>query len=212
MNLHQVRNRGESARDELTKTYVLLRDMLADRLDDIDREAIGKRGYQAAADIRRKVENRVRPRPRRRLPLAGLILLAGAVGVGVLLYDHRRRDMVRGRITQVQVRGREKLDELGGVSGAVDTVMGKVRSGGGPADETRLRSDVQTAVTAGGALPAGLKLTVEGRTVYLRGVVDNPAFVDQAAERAQNVDGVAAVVNLTSSPEPAPVRQPKPKA
>jgi hypothetical protein len=212
MNLHQMRNRGESARDELTKTYVLLRDMLADRLDDMDREALAKRGYKAAADIRHKVESRVRPRPRRRLPVAGLVLLAGAVGIWVLLYDRRRRDMVRGRITQVRVRGREKLVELGGVSGAVDNVMGKVRSGAGPADEARLHTDVHTAVTAGGALPVGLKITVEGRTVYLRGVVDNPAFVDQAAERAQNVNGVAAVVNLTSGPEPAPLPQPKRKA
>jgi osmotically-inducible protein OsmY len=41
-------------------------------------------------------------------------------------------------------------------------------------------------------------VAVEGRTVYLRGSVDDPAAVDAAAERIHAVDGVVAVVNLTT--------------
>lgn len=190
--------------DELVKTYMLLRDMLADRLEDVDTDALRKRGAKTASVVRRRMEERVRPKPRRRVPVAGLILLGAAVGVGFLLYDRRRRDMVRGRLTQAKVRTQEKLNEVGGVTGAVDTVMSKVRSGSDELDETRLRAEVEAAIGSGAAVPPGLKITVEGRTVYLRGVVDDPALVDQAAERAQNVDGVAAVVNLTSSPEPTP--------
>jgi hypothetical protein len=51
----------------------------------------------------------------------------------------------------------------------------------------------------GGGGPYGLVIVVEGRTVYLRGAVADPAFVDAAAERAHGVRGVVAVVNLTTS-------------
>jgi hypothetical protein len=40
---------------------------------------------------------------------------------------------------------------------------------------------------------------VEGRTVYLRGAVNDPGAVDAAAERAHAIPGVVAVVNLTTS-------------
>jgi len=58
----------------------------------------------------------------------------------------------------------------------------------------------------GGAIPEGLQVAVEGRTVYLRGTVDT-AVADQAALSAQSVEGVAAVVNLTAAPQ-APIPAP----
>jgi osmotically-inducible protein OsmY len=41
---------------------------------------------------------------------------------------------------------------------------------------------------------------VEGRTVYLKGAVADPAAADAAAERAHAVEGVVAVVNHTTTP------------
>jgi len=199
------KKRGESVLDELAKTYELVRETLLERVDDIDTDAYRKRGGRVARSMRARVEQRIRPRRRRRFPIAGLLLAGTLAGLGYLLYDRRRRDMVRGRLTQVQVRTKERLDQMGGVQGAVDNVMSKVRPNGQQQlDETALKTEVEKAIAAGGAPPQGLQVAVEGRTVYLRGTVDNPAFVDAAAERAQSVEGVAAVVNLTSSPQAAP--------
>ena len=55
-----------------------------------------------------------------------------------------------------------------------------------------------------GSPPGHLDVEVEGRTVYLRGRVEEPGFVDRAVEVARGVDGVAAVINLTVEPESSP--------
>ncbi len=204
-----MRKRSESALDELTKTYEMLRGTLLDRLEDVDTEGLqkqgqrlSKQGYRYAGRLREQVERRVRPRPSRRLPVAGALALGLAAGLAVLLYDRRRRDMISGRLTQVQVRAREAYSEVGGVSGAVDNLMGRAGRNGAP-DEASIKQQVEQVIAAGGAAPAGLQVAVEGRTVYLRGQVDNPAFVDAAAERAHTVEGVVAVVNLTTGPSGA---------
>jgi osmotically-inducible protein OsmY len=65
-----------------------------------------------------------------------------------------------------------------------------------------LKNRVEEAMAAGGNRPSGVDVSVEGRTVYLRGAVDDPAAVDAAAERIHGVDGVVAVVNLTTGRKP----------
>jgi len=190
---------------ELVRTYEVLRDQLADRLDELDTRALGNRAYSYSKDLRQRVEGRVRPKPRRRFPLTAALALGAAIGIGFLLYDRRRRDMVQGRLTQLSVRTRERIAPAmgNGLSGAVDNVMGKVRGGSVELDEQKLQSEVETAIAGaaeGGALPEGLQVAVEGRTVYLRGTVD-PGIADQAAVRAQSVEGVAAVVNLPAAPQ-----------
>ncbi|MEP7104414.1 MAG: BON domain-containing protein [Chloroflexota bacterium] len=199
-----MKKKGDSAVAELSRTYEMLRDQLADRLDEIDARALGSRAYSYSKDLRQRVEGRVRPQPKRRFPIAALIALGAAVGIGVLLYDRRRRDMVQGRLTQLKVRTQERMPGMGnGLSGAVDNVMGKVRGGAAELDEQKLKTGVEASIAEGGQLPEGLQVAVEGRTVYLRGTVD-PAIADQAAVRAQSVEGVAAVVNLTAAPQAKP--------
>ena len=65
-----MRKKGDSALSELQRTYEMLRDQLADRLDEIDTRALGNRAYSYSKDLRQRVEDRVRPKPRRRFPLA----------------------------------------------------------------------------------------------------------------------------------------------
>lgn len=204
-----IKKRGDSALSELARTYELVRDELADRLedvasriDDLDTRALGNRAYSSAAALREQVEKRaariqgMRPARRRRsVPWAWLLLGAATLGIAWFLVDSRRRDMVTrlGARTSSAARG-------AGVSSAVDGVMGRVRGQQGTIlDEARLRSDVETAIAAGGGMPDGLQVAVEGRTVYLRGTLQAQE-ADVAATRAQGVEGVAAVVNLTTAP------------
>jgi hypothetical protein len=212
-----IMKKRDTALSELAKTYEVVRDELtermedlAGRIDDIDARRLGGRAYSSARDLRSKVEARVDRslrnspvpvrRQRRRFPWALLAVGFATAGLAWLLYDRRRRDMIQGRITQLGVRAQEQVGPgmKNGVTGAVDSVMGKVKGGRG-LDEEALKNDVQTAIAAGGGLPDGLQVAIEGRTVYLRGVADS-AVSDRAAARAQQVDGVAAVVNLTTVP------------
>jgi hypothetical protein len=160
------------------------------RLDEIDLEAMRKQGTRLAGSVRSDLERRIRPRPRRRISpwgvvgITGLVVLgAAAVGVGYVAYDRERREAARRRLTGMQVRARERYAELTG---------GRTRA------ETELGQRVEQAIREGGPAPSGLEVVVEGRTVYLRGAVDDPAVVDAAAERIHGVPDVVAVVNLTT--------------
>jgi BON domain len=213
-----IRKRGDTALSELAKTYELVRDELADRLDglagridELDTKALGGRAYSSAAAVRDRAEKRaqqlqkMRPGRRRRpMPWGWLVLGVLTLGVAWVMYDQRRRDMIRGQVTQLTSRT-GSMPGASGVAGAVDGVMGRMRgSSASMLDEERLRSEVETAIAGAGegGLPDGLQVAVEGRTVYLRGSVDS-ALADSAASRAQSVEGVAAVVNLTTPPRPA---------
>ena len=55
------------------------------------------------------------------------------------------------------------------------------------------------SIFSGGQPPGELKVDVEGRTVYLRGRLGDRVYVDSAVERAQQVEGVAAVINLVTA-------------
>ncbi len=208
-----LKKRGDTALSELAKTYELVRDELADRLDDLagridelDSRALGSRAYASAAAMREKVEKRaqqvqkMRPGRRRSFPWGWLVLGAATLGLAWLLYDGRRREMIRGQVTQLSSRASAGAGG-NGVSSAVDSVMGKVRRQPSLLDEERLRSEVESAIAAAeGGMPEGLQVAVEGRTVYLRGAVE-AGRADTAAGRAQAVEGVAAVVNLTTPPQ-----------
>jgi osmotically-inducible protein OsmY len=72
-------------------------------------------------------------------------------------------------------------------------------------DENATKTAVEAAILSQlGSPPGHLDVEVEGRTVYLRGRVEEPGFVERAVEVARGVDGVADVINLTVEPESAP--------
>jgi hypothetical protein len=217
-----MRERGVIARDELGKRFDSVRDQVAERVGEIDTkelrkqgESLREQGLDYASRFRRALLVRgfpvhmiPDPKPRRRRwPLAAVLAGVG-VGAGVaigayLLYDRSRREKLRERLTQVQGVAQERYVQLGGVSGAVHQVRSRVQQQRGQSSNgSELSAKVGQAIAAGGDLPRGLDVEVEGRTVYLKGEVTDAAVADAAAERAHTVDGVVAVVNHTTSPAP----------
>ena len=182
------------------------------RLEDVDVDDLRKRSARyaevarkgaskSARAARETLAARVRPRPKRRGPLVGLLVAGAAVaGIGYLLYDRKRRQAIAGHVSKLQQGARQRYAELGGFTGAVDKVRDRVAAPVMEFDEAALEEQVRQVVAEGGKPPATLKVTVEGRTVYLRGAVDDPAAVDAVAERVHGVNGVVAVVNLTTTP------------
>jgi hypothetical protein len=184
-----IRRRGDRALNDVVGVLDQARGALTQRLDDIDLKAAQGRGMRWAGAIRSDVGRRIRPRRRRASPwsligISGLVALGAlAVGVGYVVYDRERREAARRRLDDVRNRARERYAELVGE----------------PSAESDLEASVRSAVAEGGTPPEGLDVVLEGRTVYLRGAVSDPAFVDAAAERVHGVPGVVAVVNLTTS-------------
>jgi hypothetical protein len=181
--------RGVRALDLAVTALDQARGTLAQRLDEMDVEAMRRRGVKLADSVRSDLRRRAQPRRRRVSPwgvagIAGLVVLgAAAAGIGYVAYDRERREAARRRLTDAQSRARERYAELTG---------GRTRA------EVDLEARVRQAIVDGGTAPKGLELVVEGRTVYLRGAVADPAAVDTAAERIHGVPGVVAVVNLTT--------------
>jgi hypothetical protein len=192
------KSRGERALDTAIGALDQARGTLVQRLNELDVDAMRRQGIRLAGSVRTDLTRRMRPRRRRVSPwgvvgIAGIVLLgAAAVGVGYVAYDRERREAARRRLNDVQSRARERYAELTG---------GRTRA------EADLEERVRQAIGNGGAGPQDLDVVVEGRTVYLRGGVSDPAAVDAAAERIHGVPGVVAVVNLTTSArEEAPQR------
>jgi BON domain len=189
-----TRKRGQQTLNELVRTLDAFRAQIAKRIDEIDIDEMGKRGTRVAGSMQKEVGRRVRPRRRGPHPaamvgIAGLVLAGIAIaGAGIALYDRERREEARRRLTGMQSRARERYAELTGARSQA---------------ENELQARVREAIAAGGASD-GLEIVVEGRTVYLRGLVSDPATADAAADRAHQVPGVVAVVNLTTSGNRSP--------
>jgi osmotically-inducible protein OsmY len=183
------KRRGERALDTAIGALDQARATLVQRLNELDVEAMRKQGVRLAGSVRTDLRRRMQPRRRRVSPwgvagIAGIVVLGAAVvGVGYVAYDRERREAARRRLNDVQSLARERYAELTG---------GRTRA------EADLEERVRQAIADGGGAPQ-LDVVVEGRTVYLRGGVSDPAAVDAAAERIHGVAGVVAVVNLTTS-------------
>jgi osmotically-inducible protein OsmY len=165
--------------------------MLVKRLDELDLQAMRKRGTRLAVSVRDEARRRTQPRRRRISPwgvagITGLVVLgAAAIGAGYIAYDRERREAARQRLMGMQDGARARYAELTG---------GRTRA------EAELEARVRQAIGDGnGSVPQGLEIAVEGRTVYLRGTVADSAAADAAAERIHGVPGVVAVVNLTTT-------------
>jgi hypothetical protein len=214
MSLLAIKKRGLSARDEMGKTYGALRHRVAERVNDVDTASLRKQGralkdqgIDLAGTVRQQALRQLgrmpaAPKPRRRFPVVPVVLVgAGVVGVAAaawFLYDRKRREMVRDRVNQVGSAARERYVQLGGVNGAVQNVRSRIQRVA-PTNGTDLEIKVVEAIAITGELPVGLQVEVEGRTVYLKGEVNDPTAADAAAERAHSVDGVVAVVNHTTA-------------
>ena len=206
----ELRARGgaifDEAQSEVANYLDLLRNLASERLDDIDTKDVRRRANRVSNTVTEtltdaivdgidQVRDRIRPRPRRQVPVA-LIAIGGAVvGAGLAAYFLGRRQEVRERFTELTGEAGRQLPQL----------VGKVRGGNGhnghsfTQEESQLRTEVEQAILSGGQPPGDLKVDVEGRTVYLRGRLGDRGYVDQAVERAQQVEGVAAVINLVSA-------------
>src|SRR5215472_9913360 len=184
------KRRGERALNTAIGALEQARGTLVQRLNEVDVDAMRKQGVRLAGSVRTDLRRRMQPRRQRISPwgvvgITGIVLLgAAAVGVGYVVYDRERREAARRRLTSVQSRARERYAELTG---------GRTRA------EADLEERVRQAITNGGAAPQELDVVVEGRTVYLRGGVSDPAAVDAAAERIHGVPGVVTEVNLTTN-------------
>lgn len=197
--------RTDSAVEELLAAFESFRQQVLARLAAIDTDELRSRATGLAReadrrsrDARRRAERRLRPKPRRRG--AGLTAAVVVFGVGATLYyvlsDAERRRRLTGSIQSLGRGARGQMNGIG-VSGAVDGVMSRVRPGSVELAGTALQTEVEGALAAQGGAPAGLEVSVEGRTVYLRGTVADPASLDRSMERIQELPGVVAVVNLT---------------
>lgn len=164
--------------------------------------AYADQGGRYADAVLASLEGRLRPKPRRRgAPIAGGLLLMGlGVAIAYLAYDRGRREALAGQASRLQQTARQRYAELGGIGGVVEKVRGNGGSDSVALNEGELEERVRAAV---GGSPAGLRVAVEGRTVYLRGAIADAAAADAAAERAHSVEGVVAVVNLTTTASPA---------
>src|SRR6266540_108049 len=114
------KSRGERVIDATVAAVEQARGTLVQRLDDIDIDAMRKRGNRLAGSVRADVRRRVQPRRRRVSPWAvvgitGLVVL-GAAGVAAsyVAYDRERRQAARERFAGVQSRARQRYAELTG--------------------------------------------------------------------------------------------------
>jgi hypothetical protein len=206
MNITSERDR-RAMRKEIDRAFRRMRDQIADRLDEFDAGSLRKQLNQIAdavgdrvGEMQERVQDRVRPQRRRPNPVGLLFLLGSIAGLAFLLYDSRRRAELRGRMLQLQGEARRQLPE---VRNRATQAMGGIRARGaganGGVEQARLKAEVEAAIKADQeALPPQLEVDVEGRTVYLRGSISERGVLDRAVERAQSVDGVAAVINLVS--------------
>jgi DNA primase len=194
-------------RKEVDQTFANMRDRVADRLDEFDVKGMRKQLAQLTETVADRLENaqnrvqqRVRPQPRRRFPIAGLVLLGSIAGMALLFYDSRRRTMMRDRMMQLQGEAKRQLPEMRNkATQAVGGLRQRGSGANGGAEQARLQSEVESAIRGGQtSMPSDLDVSVEGRTVYLRGSIAEREMLDQVVERAQSVTGVAAVINLVS--------------
>jgi hypothetical protein len=191
--------RGSEVLDGATQSFESLRGAVSKQMANVDLDDIRRRGYGYAMLVRQNAGRRLRPQPppSRSVPIGAAIAVgAAALGAAILLYDKGRRDALRARVGRLGEVARTRYAALD--SGVRDR-LGQTQM----LDEADLERHVRDVIAEGDQPVDGLKVTVEGRTVYLRGAVDDATAVDRAAERIHGVDGVVAVVNLTTSPAAA---------
>ena len=191
---------GVMAKD-VAKTARKTWDKVSDRVDDVDTAALRKQINGMSEQLAsltalafESVESRVRPKPKRRFPTGPLLVFGVVAGLAYLVFESNRRGALRPGLERINPRAPEILDRA---AATVQTV--RQRAANGSLSESALQAAVAGAVATGDGAQ-GLRVEVEGRTVYLRGTVEDRAELDRAIERAQSVPGVAAVVNLASVP------------
>ncbi|MGH7869668.1 MAG: BON domain-containing protein [Candidatus Dormibacteraceae bacterium] len=225
MGLLKFQKRGQKAANKLAKASAKGQATLRDLPDifrelpiEIDKKKLAEQskalreqgkilreqGTNLANDLRQAAARKLaglpgseQIQPKRRFTLGRVVLgstaLAAAVGAAWLVWDRDRRERVRLGLSKVRNTARHQYVQLGGVGGAVESARRWLR-GVSPQD-VAFQDRVLQAVAPDGEIPEGLRIEVEGRTVYLKGEVKDPATIDLAATRAHSADGVVAVIN-----------------
>jgi osmotically-inducible protein OsmY len=179
--------------EELADQFKRLSKAARERVqEEIDIEEMSKQLGRLSSRARKRFETEInrRRRPRRRIPWG--LVIAGGVGFGIgayLVANAERRRRLQDHASSLYGQAKERVPKM----------AGRIRS---TVDETAVKTAVEAAILAQlGSPPGHLDVEVEGRTVYLRGRVEEPGFVDRAVEVARGVDGVVNVINLTVEPE-----------
>ena len=150
--------------------------------EEINTEELTKQLWRlplrARSRVEAEIERRRRPPTQRRIPWA--LIIAGGTVVGVAVYlaaSSERRRRLQESAGNLYGQARERVPKM----------AGRVRSTG---DEAAMKAAVEAAILSQqGSPPGHLDVEVEGRTVYLRGRVDEPGFVDRAVEIGRGVNG-----------------------
>lgn len=157
-------------------------EQLDKRVKELERSAKST-SWQA----RRDLANRLHPQRGRSRLMMLLFGLALGVGLGYAAADRRNRERLAEYARSLADRARPVVENAGARLGVGEPLRA--------AEETALLTAAQ-GVLATPSEAEGLRVAVEGRTIYLRGQA--PAEVAQeVAERLRVLPGAAAVVNLS---------------
>jgi osmotically-inducible protein OsmY len=129
-----------------------------------------------------------------------LLLGAGAAAAAAkYLSDSSRRKQLK------HAAGKAK----GAVATATPSVPGAHRLD--DADDVTLARKVETEIFRDAAAPkSDVSIDVQAGVVYLRGVVDDDAWIQRFGDEAKKVDGIKGVKNLLHRPgTPAPTAEPR---
>jgi osmotically-inducible protein OsmY len=152
--------------------------------------------------------------------MRGLIAFVSGAAVGAATAHFLDPDSGRSRRTRLKAQASSKASSV--TSQATSTASHAAAKAKGTAasaaptgtpdlDDVSLARKVETEIFRDPAAPKGeVSVDVQAGVVYLRGTVDDEAWIDRFADEAKRVDGIEGVKNLLHRPgTPAPAAEPR---